>query len=104
MDFNKENLKKIRGLILFTVLVLVVLWNYKLVFRGAVFVWNVILPFVLGGVIAFIINIPMGFIEEKIFGKRKKKWAKKIIRPLCLFITIIGILYSNDIVFIILDI
>ena len=98
MDLNKENLKKIRGLILFTIFVLVALWNFELVFDGIRFLWGVIFPFVLGGVIAFIVNIPMTFLEGKIFGKRrvakgkKGKWADKLARPLSLILTWIVIL------------
>ncbi len=101
MDFNKETLKKIRGLILFTIFILVVLWNFELVFDGIKFLWRVILPFVIGGVIAFIVNIPMTFLEEKIFGKarkakgKKREWAEKFARPLSLILTwfiIIGII------------
>ena len=98
MDLNKENLKKIRGLILFTIFVLVALWNFELVFDGIRFLWGVIFPFVLGGVIAFIVNIPMTFLEGKIFGKlrvakgKKGKWADKLARPLSLILTWILIL------------
>lgn len=95
MNLDKENLKKIRGLILFTIFALVVLWNYKLVFEGIEFIWGVIFPFVLGGVIAFVVKIPMNFFEEKIFGKAKKakkKWAEKLARPLSLVITLIVII------------
>lgn len=101
MNLDKDNLKKIRGLILFTILVLVVLWNYELVFTGLRFLWHVISPFVLGGVIAFIVNIPMTFLEGKIFGKareaknKKHKWVDKLARPLSLVLTwlaIIGII------------
>lgn len=84
MDLNRENLKKIRGLILFTILVLVGLWNYKLLFSGVKFLGKVILPFAVGGAIAFIINVPMNFIERKLFEKPKaeeKKWAMKFARP-----------------------
>ena len=88
MDLNKENLKKIRGLILFTIFVLVVLWNYELVFDGIKFLGNVIFPFFLGGIIAFIANIPMRFFEEKLFGKAKRKLA----RPLSLIITWVAII------------
>ena len=73
MNLDRDNLKKIRGLILFTIFVLVALWNYELVFNGIKFVWGVISPFVLGGVIAFIVNIPMRFFEEKLFDKAKVK-------------------------------
>lgn len=98
MDLNKENLKKIRGLILFTIFVLVALWNFELVFDGIRFLWGVIFPFVLGGVITFIVNIPMTFLEGKIFGKlrvakgKKRKWADKLARPLSLILTWIVIL------------
>lgn len=95
MNLDKENIKKIRGLILFTIFVLVVLWNYELVFNGLKLVGNVIFPFALGGAIAFIVNIPMSFFEKKIFGKAKKarkKWALKLARPLSLIITLIVVL------------
>ena len=95
MNLDKENLKKIRGLILFTIFVLVALLNYELVFDGIQFVWSVIFPFVLGGIIAFIVNIPMHFFEGKLFGKAKnknKKWAEKLARPLSLVITLFVII------------
>lgn len=91
MKLDKETIKKIRGLIVFTVLILVAGWNYKLVFNGIGFLWKVIFPFVLGGAFAFLINIPMSFIEKKLFGKAKKKekkWALKIARPISLVLTL----------------
>lgn len=98
MNLDKENLKKIRGLIVFTILALVVLWNYQKVFQGIAFLWDVISPFALGGAIAFIVKIPMNFFEEKIFGKAKragKKGAIKVARPISLVLTlfvVIGII------------
>lgn len=91
MDLNKENIKKIRGLILFTIFVLVALWNYKVLLDGIGFLFQVLLPFLIGGAIAFILNVPMHFLEEKIFGKakeKKKKWALKFARPVSLILTI----------------
>ena len=95
MNLDRDNLKKIRGLILFTIFVLVALWNYELVFDGIKFVWGVISPFVLGGVIAFIVNIPMRFFEEKLFDNaktKKKKWAEKLARPLSLILALLLII------------
>ena len=95
MNLNKDNLKKIRRLILFTIFVLVALWNYELVFDGIQFIWGVISPFVLGGVIAFIVNIPMRFFEEKLFDNakaKKKKWAEKLARPLSLILALLLII------------
>lgn len=84
MDLNKENIKKIRGLIVFTILILVALWNYKMLFAAVGFLGNVILPFAIGGGIAFILNVPMNFIERNFFKKTKfgkTKYGKKIARP-----------------------
>lgn len=94
MKLDKDNIKKIRGLILFTIFVLVALWNYKLVLDGVVFLWRVIFPFVLGGGIAFLINIPMNFFERRMFGRAKKKgkkWALKLSRPVSLIVTLVTI-------------
>lgn len=95
MKLDKENVKKIRGLILFTILILVALWNYKMALGVISFLWQVILPFVLGGAIAFLVNIPMNFFERKLFGKAKgkgKKWALRLARPVSLIVTVLVII------------
>lgn len=92
MNLDRKNIKKIRGLILFTAVVLVAAWNYEAVFRGIKFIGSVIFPFALGGAIAFVLNVPMHFLEEKFFGKAKKaekKWALKLARPVSLLTTIL---------------
>lgn len=95
MNLDKENIRKIRGLILFTIFVLVALWNYESVFQGIRFLGRVILPFAIGGAIAFILNVPMHFFEEKVFGKakqEKKKWALKFARPVSFVATLLFVL------------
>lgn len=92
MDLNKENIKKIRGLLFFTALIFVAMWNYKLIFSGIKFLGHVIFPFALGGAIAFILNVPMHFVEEKLFkkiGLSDKKVGKKISRPLAFILTVL---------------
>lgn len=92
MDLNKENIKKIRGLIVFTILVFVALWNYKVLYGGIKFLGHVIFPFALGGAIAFILNVPMRFVEEKLFQNTKlgqKKWGKKLARPFSFILTVL---------------
>lgn len=84
MNLDKETIKKIRGLIVFTAIILIGLWNYEVVLDGLGFIGRVIFPFVLGGAIAFVLNVPMHFIEEKFFGSKKmkkNKWANKFARP-----------------------
>ena len=91
MDWSQMTLKRIRGLIVFTILILVGLWNFNIVLDVLGFLWGIIFPFVLGGAIAFIINVPMSFLERKLFGKDREergKVAKKLARPVSLILTI----------------
>lgn len=91
MDLNKESLGKIRGLILFTIVTLIALWKYSLVLDALGFIMGILFPFFLGGAIAFILNVPMHFIEGKLFCRTRsgeKKSALKAARPLSLVLTI----------------
>ena len=91
MDLNKKSMKKIRELIVFTAILVVALWKFDTVLEGAKNIWGILFPFVLGGAIAFVINVPMSFLEKKIFGKAKEenKAGKKLARPVSLLLTII---------------
>ena len=94
MNLTKENVKKICGIILFTVVVLVIVQNYEKVGNAIGLLWGIIFPFVLGGIIAFILNIPMRAIEKLLF-KRKNGKQKKYARPLSMIITfllVIGVI------------
>ncbi len=95
MDLNKGTMKKIRSLILFTILILVLLWNYKLLFAGLSMFIRVITPFLIGGGIALILNVPMNFFERKLFSERKyaaRKWAEKLARPCSFLLALIAVL------------
>ena len=91
MDLSKLSMKKIRELIIFTVLLVVALWKFEVVIDVLKTIWEIIFPFVLGGAIAFVINVPMSFLEKKIFGKTKdgNKVGEKLARPISLLLTII---------------
>ena len=105
MDLSKENMKKFMLLIVFTLLILVGLQNFGTVIGAIVFLFRIIYPFALGGAIAFIINIPMKFVERNVFGRRKLRQGrsgrlvKKLSRPLSLVIALILILAVIAIVF-----
>lgn len=92
MNLDKETIRKIRGLIVFTIVVLMIIWNYKVFFGLLGYVLNIILPFLIGGAIAFVLNVPMHFIEEKLFGNKTAKSSKflqRIARPISLVMTIL---------------
>ena len=91
MDLNKENMKKMRELIVFTIILLIALWNYKLLFEWIGFAFGIVTPFLIGGGIAFVLNVPMSFLEKKIFEnvKKKNKIVRKLKRPISLILTIV---------------
>ena len=94
MDLNKENMRKIKELIVFTIVILIALWKYTLVVDFLGFILNIIFPFLLGGAIAFILNVPMSFLESKIFGNKNidGRPAQKFARPCSLTLTILGVI------------
>lgn len=95
MELNKETIKKLQGLILFTALLVVIFVNYKSVFQVLKVGFNITFPFILGAVLAFIINAPMQFFERHLFGNSKmknKKAAQKIARPASLMIALLTII------------
>lgn len=91
MELNKENVRKLKELIVFTIVIMIALWKYPVVLSGLKFILNIIFPFLMGGAIAFILNVPMHFLEEKIFGSERaqKKVLQRIARPVSLALTIL---------------
>ena len=91
MNLDKESIKKLRQLIVFTIVILIACWNYAIIFEWIGLAFGIIFPFLLGGAIAFVLNVPMSFLEEKIFRNKylkDKKVANKLARPVCLVLTI----------------
>ncbi|MDR1547674.1 MAG: AI-2E family transporter [Hungatella sp.] len=88
MEFNDSLIKKIRGLIVFTVIVVVAGWNYVHLFALAMKLVGFISPFLLGGVMAFILNVPMRRIEQLL----PLKEESKIRRPLSLCLTLVFVI------------
>lgn len=95
MQLTKENIQKIMlmgcGCILFAWL-LNNISNLGVIFAG---VWKLLAPFAVGGMIAFVMNIPMTKIEGLLVGKKnpkKRKWARgvAIAITLILFLGIIS--------------
>lgn len=95
MQLTKENIQKIMlmgcGCILFAWL-LNNISNLGIIFAG---VWKLLAPFAVGGMIAFVMNIPMTKIEGLLVGKKtpkKRKWARgvAIAITLILFLGIIS--------------
>ena len=91
VDPRKISVKKIRELIVFTAFLVAALWKFDVMLDVLKEIWSILFPFVLGGVIAFVTNVPMSFLEKKIFTKIKKenKVVGKMARPISLLLTIV---------------
>ena len=74
-------------MLLAAVLVLALIYSEK-VFVGAGFLFGILTPFVMGGVIAFVLNIPMRVFEEKFLGRWKGKSAVRLKRPVSIILEI----------------
>lgn len=97
MNLSSKNVKRIRGLILFAGVVVLALMKFDLLCQACVFVIEIVKPFVLGAVIAFIINLPMKFYETKLFGIetvsiKKRAVLQKIKRPASLILAIVSVI------------
>ena len=98
MEISKEKMKQISKLMLLAaVLILAVIYSEKVV-AGIGFFFSILSPFIVGGMIAFVLNLPMRAYENKLFKRWKGKSAEKIKRPLCMVLSIVTILLILTIV------
>lgn len=90
MILNKENMKKSMMLITFAVLLYLGVQNITIVWGGLQFILQICLPFVVGGAIAFVLNVPMNFFERHILTLSKgSKASKKLARPVSFLLSLV---------------
>lgn len=90
MQLDKENIRKVRGLIVFTLVILVGLLRFDVVLDVAGFILHILFPFFLGGAIAFVLSVPMNRIDKRLFGNAKEgSKLEKASAPLSLVITLV---------------
>ncbi len=95
MELNQKTMKKIKELILFTAIVVACLWKYKEVMEILGFILHVTFPFILGGAIAFVLNVPMSFIQRHLFSEErieKKPVLQKLARPVSMMIVLFAVI------------
>lgn len=99
MELNQNNIRKIRGLIVFSILILIGLYRFDIVISSVGFILHILLPLILGCAIAFILSVPMDRIEKMLFitplraatGKKKQR-LEKMMSPVSLILAIIFVL------------
>lgn len=85
MELNKKNIRILLGIITFTVLLTTICMNLSAVFKAVTTVSSVMIPFIIGGCMAFILNVPMTSLENKVLKNIKKEGFR---RALALIMTI----------------
>ena len=93
MNLDKQNIKNIRLLILFAAVVCLGVINIKEVGGFITFIIGIINPFIWGGAIAFVMNIPMRGIEIRLLGKWKGKLAERFKRTVSIILSYVLIIF-----------
>ena len=86
MNLNNDTLRKLRGLILYTVALVAAAINYKSILEIGRLILGFVWPFILGAAIAFILNVPMRNIERHLTFFKKES---RLRRPVSLVITLV---------------
>lgn len=99
MELDKKNVKKVLLIVTFSIVLFLGLQNIDVVFQYIGIFLRVLNPFILGICFAFILNVFLKLIEEKLFGflnrKNFKVW-NKCKRPVCILLSlavIIGVIF-----------
>ena len=85
-----SDIKKIKGLIVFTIITAIIGFNWRIVLSVLGSIISMLSPFILGGGIAFLLNIPMKHIEKSLNIKNRKTGrALSLIITLILFVAVV---------------
>lgn len=90
MEISKETKRHLMQVIAFAILLYCGIQNFGVVVAAFRFVMGISMPFLMGGVIAFILNVPMKKIEKHLFVKNKK--MEKFKRPLAYVLTLVCVI------------
>ena len=95
MEFSRAAMRKLMLLITFAILLYTGLQHFGQVLAFLAFVGSVASPLLIGGAVAFVLNVPMSFFEERLFrpapggGGRRRGLSPKAVRILSLLMTIL---------------
>lgn len=92
MDLSKKNIKKILGIITFAIILFTLSQNLSSVAAFFKSTLTIFASLIVGLCLAFMLNIPMNVLEDKVFKclkNSKHKLANKLFRPLSLISTVL---------------
>ena len=92
MDDKKAKAKWIIGIVSICILIYMALQQIDRVLGFGKWLFQLILPLLMGGAVAFVINVPLRPLERHFFPNSSRPWVHKIRRPCCIFLAILIIL------------
>ncbi len=90
MELSKKTRRHLIGIASAVVLLYCGIEHFDVVIKAFRFVTGLLAPFLIGGAIAFILNVPMKRIEKCLFVKNKK--GEKFKRPLAYVLTLVCVI------------
>lgn len=87
---SKDFIKQFIMLMVLAALLEAAVFNSESVFKALTSVLSMSMPFVIGGSLAYGLNLPMRFIENKALGGLKGR-SEKLKRPLALLLTLVAV-------------
>lgn len=92
LKLDKKTMRSLEFLIVFTVAVIIAGINIKSIWYGVYTLLGLFAPFLIGGALAFAINILMSFLERHIFSNqytKNRRLLQKIRRPVSMVLAIV---------------
>ena len=91
MRFSKELMKQIILLMAAATVMVLIIINGSTVLKGIVICMGIIAPFLAGGAIAFILNIPMSALEKRLLYRMDGTRAARLKRPVGILATLLAV-------------
>lgn len=92
MELNSKNIKKILLIVFLSSIIVLCVFNFSFVLNLLSKIYTYIGPIVSALCIAFVLNVPLSALENKIFkfmDNAKKKFVRSLKRPICMILTYI---------------
>ena len=93
MELNRDTIKKLRWLVVFTVVVMVAGVNYRKLLGLLGSLFHIASPFVLGAAIAFVLNVPMRNIERHLTWRGRLEKLKRPVAMVLAMLAVAGVLF-----------
>ena len=78
MELNRANMKKLAALTAFAVLLLAGTQHLDKLAAALGLAWSVVSPLLLGGALAFVLNVPMRFLEKNLFSRPARAGRRRL--------------------------